>query len=64
MDYSLRGLLMVLMQKMSIKNVLNCLTLDYLFENFDLNSFKVFVDSFFKLFTNKKLLHLPSLQLF
>ena len=52
---------MVLMQKMSIKNVLNCLTLDYLFENFNLDSFKVFVDSFLKLSTNKKLLHLPSL---
>ena len=61
MDYSLRGLFMVLVQKMSIKNVLNRLAFDYLFENFDLNSFKVFVNSFLKLFTNKKLLHLPSL---
>lgn len=55
---------MVLMQKMSIKNVLNRLALDYLFENFDLNSFKVFVNSFLKLFTHKKLLHLPGLLLF
>ena len=61
MDYSLRGLFMVLMQKMSIKNVLNRLALDYLFENLDLDSSKVFVNSFLKLSTNKKLLHLPRL---